>query len=145
MQCFMRGYSRCVLLGMGCPDLDDLPQSTLLCKMALQLWQRSWKEHPPPLCSHIICIIAWGFDPLMNTSFRFAKIRLDNTSSNNNYTTTKHFFTFTYGPSYDAPRKLTSGIGNEWLHFLSARDAWRIVIQAVSWQYGKTYGSITIS
>ena len=41
------------------------------------------------------------------------------------------------GASYDAPRKLTSGIGNQWLHFLSARDAWRIVIRAVRWQYEK--------
>ena len=41
------------------------------------------------------------------------------------------------GASYDAPRKLTSGIGNQWLHFLSALDAWRIVIRAVRWQYEK--------
>ncbi len=48
-----------------------------------------------------------------------------------------HAFYF-YGASYDAPRKLTSGIGNQWLHFLFARDAWRIVIRAVRWQYGTT-------
>ena len=35
------------------------------------------------------------------------------------------------GAFHDAPCKLTSGIGNQWLHFLYARDAWRVVIRAV--------------